>query len=134
MRKLTGGFFVFCILLQGVSAALPPGQEPAIASTSKSADHDLSSIGEAVVRLLETRDPQKFGRQITPSIDDWRSFLRTNNAPTPVVPPGSGDNKAHEISSRLMASNAQGLLAKVTALGLPRMTETNQPDQSMSGS
>lgn len=87
----------------------------------KPADHDLSSVGEAVVRLLETKDAKKFGQEIAPSLDDWRSFQLTNKTGEPDAPSGPSDKAAFDIRSREMAANAERLLDQAAALGISRV-------------
>lgn len=82
---------------------------------TKTADHDLSSVGEAVVRLLETRDAKKFGQEIAPSLEDWRSFQSASNSARPDAPP------IPDIRSSEMAANAERLLDKAAALGMSKV-------------
>lgn len=124
--KIACLFSVICFstLVALAAAPSPTSQDVASDPTSikpKSADHDLSSIGEAVVGLLENQDPEKFGQEIVPSIDDWRSFQSSNNAAKQVVPPELSGNRALAIRTHEMVRNAERLLAKATALGLSRV-------------
>ena len=84
-------------------------------------NQDLSSVGEAVLHLLETKDDKKFAEEIAPSLADWRSVQVTNPAVKTDDPLGSGFQRRLEMTRKTMADDAERLLDKARGLGLSQV-------------
>ena len=100
------GLFLF-LLWPRANAAMP----------SMGANEDFSAVSQAVVALLQTRDPARFAAALAPKSEDWQAMLSTNLPATGEDPLKGFQNSVPRQRQRL-ESSAKAFLAKAEALHL----------------
>jgi thiol-disulfide isomerase/thioredoxin len=96
-----------CLLLSPAPAALSG------AATSE----DFSAVGNAVVKLLQSRDTARFAAEMSPAIEDWESIASTNAArqnPDPLA----GFRQSAGRDRQQLEQGAKQLLAQADSLHL----------------
>jgi len=83
-----------------------------------STNQAFTVVGECVVRLLETREAERFANELSPSIQDWRSVQATNLPPTGLDPLGSEFQSGLEERRRAIANSAKQVLEMGDNYGL----------------
>ena len=78
---------------------------------------EFSAVGKAVVELLQTRDPDRFAREMTPDLEDYRAALSTNLPATGEDPLKGFDNRVR-YQRQAVKSSAEALLARADQLHL----------------
>ncbi len=80
-------------------------------------NENFSAVSQAVVTLLQTRDPARFAAALAPKAEDWQAMLSTNLPATGEDPLKSYQNSVPRQRQQL-ESSAQALLAQAEALHL----------------
>ena len=80
-------------------------------------DPKLRSLGEAICRLLESSDVDRFVRETAPSLDDWNAVLPKNTA-VEDHPLGKEPERRIQRQQRQVAATAQDVVALARRLGL----------------
>lgn len=100
------------------------GHSVAAAEAPDPTKEDFSSLGEAVVRLLETGDAKAFAADVTPSMADWRAVVSTNRSASAGDPLASWQGTLNrqraevETSARQMLAQAAELKVDFSKLRL----------------
>jgi cytochrome c biogenesis protein CcmG/thiol:disulfide interchange protein DsbE len=88
------------------------------AATNSPSAQDFSAAGEAVVRLLQSRDAKRFAEEMAPSTQDWRAVKSTNTSAKPEDPLGPGFQKGLDFNRSQVAGSAEQVLSRAKTLGL----------------
>ena len=104
-----GASFLAMVLLFGPAFLVLAADQPA------GKNEDFSTIGRAVVELLQTRDAARFAKELSPATADWDSVEVTN---TPAGYPNvtEGFRKSCEFQRQKIELGAKQLLAKADSL------------------
>ena len=108
----------FCCSVASVIYLLLCNQTSADTQTSR---EELLSVGEAVVRLLETGDAKAFADEIAPSLKDWKSVSSTNLVSKAEDPLGAAFQKQLDYSRRRVETSAEKFLSQAAAVGPGRL-------------
>ncbi len=102
--------FFFLLLSRGDAA--PPARPPAYGT-----NEDFSAVSQAVVILLQTRDPARFAVTLAPASEDWQAMLSTN-LPATGEDPLKGFQNSVPRQRQQLESSAKAFLARAEALRL----------------
>ncbi len=85
-----------------------------LCAATATTNQDYNLLGEQVLRLLESRDIDRFANELAPSINDWRSVRSTNAAAPPNAedPLGPGFEKGLNRQRRQVADSARLAVSK----------------------
>ena len=102
--------FLFLLLSRGNAA--PPAMQPMYGT-----NEDFSAVSQAVVALLQTRDPARFATALAPKSEDWKAVLSTN-LPATGEDPLKGYQNSVPRQRQQLESSAKAFLARAEALHL----------------
>jgi thiol-disulfide isomerase/thioredoxin len=92
---------------------LPAGSRLYAARTND----EFSAVGKAIVALLQSHDADRFARELTPDLEDYRAALSTNLPATGGDPLKGFDNRVR-YQRNAVKSSAEALLARADQLHL----------------
>jgi thiol-disulfide isomerase/thioredoxin len=93
-------------------------EDSGLGAAQETTVEELRTVGEAVVRLLETGDAKRFADEIVPSLKDWQSVRSTNMISKIADPLGPDFRKSLDYSRQRAEAAAQNVLVKAAAFGL----------------